>query len=82
MVSNKVVSFDLDGTLTDSSFVDSVWHEGIPRLYSIKKKVSLGDAKKAVKYCESAKGNTDIQPWKDYIDGIIVKIEAGEEKIY
>jgi len=49
MASYKVVSFDLDGTLTDSSFVDSVWLEGIPRLYSIKKGVSFDDAGKAVK---------------------------------
>lgn len=49
MVSYKVVSFDLDGTLTDASFVDSVWLEGIPRLYSIKKGVSFDDVRKAVK---------------------------------
>jgi len=45
----KVISFDLDGTLIDYSFVDSVWLEGIPRLYSVKKRVSFDHAKKAVK---------------------------------
>ena len=49
MVKIKVVSFDLDGTLIDYRFVDSVWFEGIPRLYSVKKRVSLDDAMKAVK---------------------------------
>ncbi|MFQ6080074.1 MAG: HAD family hydrolase [Candidatus Bathyarchaeia archaeon] len=45
----QVISFDLDGTLIDHRFVDSVWFEGIPRLYSVKKRVSFDDARKAVK---------------------------------
>jgi 2-haloalkanoic acid dehalogenase type II len=45
----KVISFDLDGTLFDNRFVDSVWLEEIPRLYSVKKMVSIDDARKAVK---------------------------------
>ena len=49
MVKIKVISFDLDGTLIDYRFVGSVWFEGIPRLYSVKKGVSFGDARKAVK---------------------------------
>jgi len=44
----KVVSFDLDGTITDISFVDSVWLEGIPRLYAVKNGLSFEDAKKIV----------------------------------
>jgi putative hydrolase of the HAD superfamily len=40
----RVVSFDMDGTITDLSFVNSVWLEGIPRLYAIKNGVSLEDA--------------------------------------
>jgi HAD superfamily hydrolase (TIGR01549 family) len=64
MVSNKVVSFDLDGTLTDSSFVDSVWLEGIPRLYSIKKGVSFDEAKKAVKREYDKVGNEELK-WYD-----------------
>lgn len=39
-----VVSFDMDGTITDLSFVNSVWLEGIPRLYAVKKGVSFEDA--------------------------------------
>jgi putative hydrolase of the HAD superfamily len=49
MASIKVVSFDLDGTITDISFADSVWLEGIPRLYALKNRVSLEDAKRKVK---------------------------------
>jgi putative hydrolase of the HAD superfamily len=45
----KVISFDLDGTLFDNRFVDSVWLEEIPRLYSVKKRVPIDDARKAVK---------------------------------
>ena len=45
----KVISFDLDGTLIDYRFVDSVWFEGIPKLYSVEKRVSFDDARKAVK---------------------------------
>lgn len=49
MASVKVVSFDLDGTLTNSRFADSVWLEGVPRLYAVERKVSFEDAKTAVK---------------------------------
>ena len=49
MVNIKVVSFDMDGTLTDLSFVDSVWLEGIPRLYAIKNSISSEDARAYVK---------------------------------
>lgn len=49
MAKIKVMSFDLDGTLFDNRFVDSVWLEEIPRLYSVKKRVSFDDARKAVK---------------------------------
>jgi putative hydrolase of the HAD superfamily len=49
MAKIKVISFDLDGTITDICFVDSVWLEGIPRLYSLKKRISFEDAKKTVK---------------------------------
>jgi len=49
MASIKVISFDLDGTLFDTMFVDAVWLEEIPRLYSVKKRVSVVDATKIVK---------------------------------
>jgi len=45
----KIVSFDMDGTITDLSFVDSVWLEGIPRLLAAKKEISFEDAKKYAK---------------------------------
>jgi HAD superfamily hydrolase (TIGR01549 family) len=44
----RIASFDLDGTLTDISFVDSVWLEGIPRLYALKYGLAFEDAKSFV----------------------------------
>jgi HAD superfamily hydrolase (TIGR01549 family) len=45
----KLISFDLDGTITDTSFVDSVWLVGIPRLYALKKNLPFEDAARYVK---------------------------------
>lgn len=44
MTDTKVVSFDLDGTLVDHRYVNSVWFEGVPRLYSAKEKISFNHA--------------------------------------
>ena len=49
MIRANLVSFDMDGTITDLSFVDSVWLEGIPRLLAEKRAISLEDAKKYAK---------------------------------
>ncbi len=48
MVEIRVISFDLDGTITETSFADSVWLEGIPRLCASKNRVSLETAKRKV----------------------------------
>jgi putative hydrolase of the HAD superfamily len=48
MQSARIVSFDLDGTLTDISFVDSVWLEGMPRQYALKNHVPFEVAKRRV----------------------------------
>jgi HAD superfamily hydrolase (TIGR01549 family) len=44
----RIVSFDLDGTITDISFVDSVWLEGMPRQYALKNDVSFEVARRKV----------------------------------
>lgn len=49
MVNIRVVSFDMDGTITDLSFVDSVWLEGIPRLYATENRISFEDARTYIK---------------------------------
>jgi len=45
----KVISFDLDGTLFNNRFVDFIWLQEIPRLYSVRKRVSIDDARKNVR---------------------------------
>ncbi len=49
MTNTRVVSFDMDGTITDLSFVESVWLEGVPCLYAAKHSVSFEDARTYVK---------------------------------
>ena len=57
----QVVSFDLDGTLTDSSFANSVWLEEIPKLYAIKNKISINLAKREVFNNYNKIGNKRIE---------------------
>jgi putative hydrolase of the HAD superfamily len=64
MGSTRVVSFDLDGTITDISFVDSVWLEGIPRLYALKKGLAFEDAKNSVMNEYSEVGRERLE-WYD-----------------
>jgi len=40
----KVLSFDLEGTLTTLSFSKKVWNEGIPKLYAEQNGVSFSEA--------------------------------------
>ncbi|HID90746.1 TPA: HAD family hydrolase, partial [Candidatus Bathyarchaeota archaeon] len=44
----RVVSFDIDGTLVDPSFVDSFWFDRIPRLLARRTGLSLDRAKARV----------------------------------
>ncbi|MEM3401806.1 MAG: HAD family hydrolase [Candidatus Hadarchaeales archaeon] len=53
----KAVSFDLDGTLVDGKFVDSVWFEEIPRQYSLKHGVPLKTALSKIKREYAAVGD-------------------------
>lgn len=44
----KIISFDLDGTLVDHSFSNAIWHEEVPRLVARKRCISLDEAKEWV----------------------------------
>jgi len=44
----KVVSFDLDGTLIDWTFSESLWYEGISKLYAQRWGLSSGEARREV----------------------------------
>ncbi|MBU7022853.1 MAG: HAD family hydrolase [Theionarchaea archaeon] len=57
----RVVSFDVDGTLVDSSFTDHVWLEGIPRLYASRHTVDLDYAKRIVREEYDKIGEEDIR---------------------
>jgi len=43
-----VISFDMNGTLTQNRFTELVWGEGVPRLYSVVKNIPLEEAKEYV----------------------------------
>ena len=60
----EVVSFDMDGTITDKKFADSVWRDGIPRLYKEKYEVGLEEAVKLVEYEYEKVGEGNIE-WYD-----------------
>lgn len=45
----EVISFDLQGTISDSSFSDAFWLELLPQLYSEYHQLSVEDSKKALK---------------------------------
>ena len=44
----KILSFDLDGTIITKKFVDTVWLEGLPKIYAEKNGLSLGKAKEYI----------------------------------
>ncbi|RLC97302.1 MAG: HAD family hydrolase [Chloroflexi bacterium] len=67
----KVVSFDMNGTLTRDRYAELVWGEGIPSLYSRLNGVSLDEAKEYVfgEYDRVGEGRVewyDIRYWFDY----------------
>ncbi|MFN3966103.1 MAG: HAD family hydrolase [Endomicrobiia bacterium] len=64
MKNNKIISFDMDGTLTSFSYVDSVWLEGIPKLYAEKYGLSLDEAIKKVQEEYNLIGDDKLE-WYD-----------------
>jgi len=60
----KILSFDIDGTITDMSFVNSVWLQGVPALYSLKNEIPFGEALSQVKFEYDKIGREKIE-WYD-----------------
>lgn len=64
----KIVSFDMDGTLTGGKFTELVWGEGVPRRYASAKGLPLEEARECVfrEYAVLGEGRTewyDIKYW-------------------
>jgi len=44
----KIISFDMNGTLTNNRFIELIWHEGVPRLYAEVNNIPFKQAKEYV----------------------------------
>lgn len=69
----KVISFDVDGTLVDSSFADRVWLEGVPALYARKYGTDLETAQRILMKEYEKVGQDDLRwyelrYWFDYFE--------------
>jgi len=64
MPSVEVVSFDMNGTLTQNHFVEAIWGEAVPRLYSQARGLSLEESKVEV-YAEYDKVGERRVEWYD-----------------
>jgi HAD superfamily hydrolase (TIGR01549 family) len=76
----KMLSFDMDGTITDLSFVESVWLEGVPRLLALENRIPLEEARTFVK-CEYDKIGKERLEWYDlsyWIRKLKLKISSEE----
>ncbi len=60
----RAISFDVDETLIDRSFMDAVWFEGVPELYMEKFKISFEEALERVK-AEYDKIGAEKVEWAD-----------------
>jgi HAD superfamily hydrolase (TIGR01549 family) len=60
----KIVSFDMDGTLVTSRYVERVWLEGVPSLYARRHGLGLEEAQKIVYDEYMSIGTRDLR-WYD-----------------
>lgn len=89
-----IVSFDLDGTLVDPAFVDSVWFEEIPKLIAEKERVPFNEALEKAKREYDAIGEERIEwydikywvdrfglnkDWREILEGVKHKIRLYPE---
>ena len=59
-----IISFDMDGTIADMNFDNTIWFKEVPTLYAKKHKISFEKAKKACKKEYDRIGSEDIR-WYD-----------------
>jgi putative hydrolase of the HAD superfamily len=80
MSPKRVLSLDLDGTITDILFVNSVWLEGIPRLYAAKNGLAFEDAKNRVmsEYCKVGKEKLEWYDLSYWIAKLGLAVSPGE----
>lgn len=71
----KIVSFDMDGTLVEKRYVNSVWLEGIPTLYARKEGIPFEKAKNYI-VAEYQKIGDRVPEWYD-IHYWLKKFELG-----
>lgn len=67
----EVISFDMDGTLTGGRFIELVWGEGIPALFSKAKNLPIEEATAVVlkEYASLGEGKPewyDVKYWFDF----------------
>jgi len=60
----RLISFDLDGTLTTPDFVDAVWRIGVPKHYAQKHGVRFAEAQELVAHLYDCMGDDELN-WYD-----------------
>jgi putative hydrolase of the HAD superfamily len=77
----KIISFDLDGTLTTPEFVDAVWKVGIPTQYAKQHSVSLEKAQQTIFQLYDTMGDNELN-WYDlpfWIESL--KLDVSSEQL-
>ena len=60
----RPISFDLDGTLVDFAYSNSVWESGVPRLFAQKHQIAIAEATTIVTAEYERVGDTSLE-WYD-----------------
>jgi len=76
----KVISFDLQGTISDSAFSDAFWLELLPKLYAEKYHLTDDEAKKQLKEIFKSVGRYDRRyyAFEDWLKTLEVTIPWSE----
>ena len=80
----KIISFDMDGTLVSSNYVEKVWLEGMPLLYAERHEIADIEVAKKFVYDEYMSVGSrdlrwyDLRHWLDRFDINIARIDLLE----